>query len=104
MERAALAQGPAEDVLQKLDEAVRIRPEFFKPLPGLAPDWNAAQPAAVEAACAHRQSGFATDYLRSAIAEANGHPGEAKEWRMKAEAARDEMSAGLRARDGPPRR
>ncbi|PYT21583.1 MAG: hypothetical protein DMG57_38235 [Acidobacteria bacterium] len=96
--RAALAQGPAEDALQKLDEAVRIRPEFFKPLPGLAPDWNAAQRAAVEAACAHRQSGFATDYLRSASAEANAHPGEAKEWRTKAEAARDQISAALQAR------
>jgi tetratricopeptide (TPR) repeat protein len=96
--RVVLAQGPAEDALQKLDEAMRIRPEFFRPLPDLAPDWTPAQRDAAETACANRQSGFATDYVRSAIAEANGHFGAAKEWAAKAEAARDEISATLKAR------
>ena len=96
--RVALAQGPAEDALQKLDEAVRIRPEFFRPLPDLAPGWTPAQRAAAETACASRQLGFATDYFFSAIAEANGHSGEAKKWAAKAEAARDEISATLKTR------
>src|SRR5438445_11737653 len=71
--RVALAQGPAEDALRKLDEAVRIRPEFFRPLPDLAPDWTPVQQAAAETACAHWQSGFATEYVRFAIAGVKGH-------------------------------
>src|SRR5215471_7579130 len=90
--RVALAQGAAEEALQMLDEAVHIRPEFFRPLPRLASDWTPAQLAFTETACAHWQPGFATDHVRSAIAEANGHSGEAKEWAVKAEAARDEIS------------
>jgi tetratricopeptide (TPR) repeat protein len=95
--RVILAQGPAEDALQKLDEAVRIRPEFFRPLPDLAPVWTPAQRAAAETACANRQSGFATDYVCSAIAEANGHSAEAKEWAAKAEPGK---SAPAGASDG----
>jgi tetratricopeptide (TPR) repeat protein len=98
LSRVALAQGLVDDGLQKLDEAVRIRPEFFRPLPDLAPDWNPAQQAAAETACTHRQSGFAADYVRSAIAAAGRHSGEAKEWAAKAEADRDEISAALQAR------
>lgn len=99
--RLALAQGPAEDALQQLDDAVRIRPEYFRPMPRLAPDWTPALQAAAESACAHQQSGFATDYVRFAIAEANGRSGEAKEWAAKAEAARDEISATLQVPPDP---
>lgn len=99
--RLALAQGPVEDALQKLDEAVRIRPEFFRPLPDLAPDWNPAQQAAAETACVRRQSGFAADYVRSAIGAAGGHAGEAREWAAKAEADRDEIFRTLQARPAP---
>ena len=84
--------------MKQLDEAVRIRPEFFQPPPQLTPDWTPAQRAAAETACANRQSGFATDYVRAAIAEAKGHSGEAKEWAAKAEATRDEILAPLQAR------
>src|SRR5207244_10938500 len=96
LSRVALAQGLVDDGLQKLDEAVRIRPEFFRPLPDLAPDWNPAQQAAAETACPHRQSGFAADYVRSAIAAAGGHPGGAKEWAAKDAADPDARSAAHR--------
>jgi tetratricopeptide (TPR) repeat protein len=99
--RVALTQGSAEDALRRLEEAVRIRPEFFQPLPRLAPDWTPAQRATAGAACAHHPPGFATDYVLFAIAEANGHPGEAKECAAKAEAARDEISATLQAQPAP---
>jgi tetratricopeptide (TPR) repeat protein len=95
--RVLLIQGHAEDALQRLDEAVHIRPEFFRPLPDLAPGWTPVQRAAAETACANRHSGFAIDFVRSAIAEANGNSGEAKEWAARAEAARDEISAALQA-------
>jgi tetratricopeptide (TPR) repeat protein len=98
--RVALAQGPVEDALQKLEEAVRIRPEFFRPLPDLLPDWTPAEQAAAEEACG-RQTGFAADYIHSAIAAAGSHSGEAREWAGKAEAARDEISLSLRARPAP---
>jgi tetratricopeptide (TPR) repeat protein len=99
--RVALAQESAEDALQKLDEAVRIRPEFFWPLPSLSPDWTAAQQAAAEGACARRQADFAADYVHSAVAAVGSHYGEVREWAGKAEADRDEISHGLRAKPAP---
>ena len=99
--RVALAQSAAEAALEKLDEAVRIRPEFFRPLPDLSPDWTPRQQAAAEAAYVGRQSDFAADYVRSAIAAARGHSGEAREWAAKAEADRDEIVSALRARPTP---
>ncbi len=99
--RVALAQGAAEDALQKLDVAVRIRPEFFRPLPDLSPDWTPVQQAAAEAACVRRQSDFAADYVQSSIAASRGHSGEAREWAAKAEADRDNISNALRAKPAP---
>ena len=91
----ALTQGATEDALQKLEEAVHIRPEFFRPLPVLDPEWTPAGRAATASACARHRPGFATFYVLFAIAEASGHSGEVGEWAAKAEAARDEISAAL---------
>lgn len=96
-----LKQGLAEEALQKLEEAVRIRPEFFRPLQVPAFDWTLSQRAAAEEVCAGHAPEFATDYVRFAIAESNGHPGEAKEWSAQAEAARDEILTALQNRPSP---
>ena len=89
--RVALAQGAAEKALRTLDEAVRIRPEFFQPLPPLALEWTSTMRTAVNTACSNIQEGFAVDYLRSVV-------GETKDWTAKAEAARDGLMAALQSR------
>jgi tetratricopeptide (TPR) repeat protein len=93
----ALLNGDLEAAVKNSDEAVRIRPEFFNPLPQLSllPE----HPEQYYATLKTQGEGvsFGHSYLTFELAESAGMSDEAARWQADAQARRDEIYREIRA-------
>ena len=99
--QTALAEGDAALSVRLLDEAARIRPEFFQPLPELSPSLDGLDPAALRAVLNQGEESFGAAFLLSRLEEGEQSP--AGKWVVLAELQRDRHVASVQSQASGPR-
>ena len=94
--QAALSDSDTALSVRLLDEAVRIRPEFFRPLPTLLPALAALDLGALRTALEKAEGSFGAAYLLSHL-DAVQQSRERGPWVSHAEQQRDRLFASIRS-------
>lgn len=94
--QTALGEGDAVLSVRLLNEAVGIRPEFFRPLPELSPALGGVDPTALRAELEQGEESFGAAFLLSCLEKV--HPSHARTWLPVAELQRDRESAAIQSR------
>lgn len=102
--RISLREQHCDTAVHDLDEAVAIRPEFFDPLPDLAPDLSRAdnrKSCSTLINSVGRHEEFGTALLLWDLAEVQGQTEQGTTWQSQAERERDEISRSFKAHARP---
>ena len=89
--QVALAQGDAASSVRLLNEAVRIRPEFFKPLPELMVHPSSQETMALRSALDHEPASFGSAFLLSRLKRGRQRGGAGNGPAADAERHRDKI-------------
>lgn len=95
--QAALGDGHVELSVRLLDEAVDIRPEFFRPLPEILPVFADVDSAALRSALDGGRESFGAAFLLARLPEPPHDRGAANAWLSLAERLRDAQLASVSA-------
>ena len=95
--QAALADGDTARSVRLLDEAVGIRPEFFRPLPELLPALDDVDSGSLRAALEEGLESFGTAFLLSRLRKPQPNQGGST-WRSLAQRLRDRQFAATDAK------
>ena len=99
--QTALGEGDAALSVRLLDEAVGIRPEFFRPLPELSPALDGVDPTALRAVLDQDAESFGAAFLLARLEEV--HQSRVRTWLPLAELRRDRHLASVQSQ-APGRR